>query len=86
MKLQIPSDEKLADFSIQATASGIGEAARTLDDQAMLVFKYSDQSEVEAETQNREVMERYSSVELADEATEALKLEREGRVRKPSTG
>jgi Ca-activated chloride channel family protein len=79
LQLQIPSGEQSVDFTIGAKAFGKGVAEQLYDVHAEMVFKYADQPEVDAETVNHEIMERFSAVELADEATEALKLERQGR-------
>ena len=49
-----------------------------LEDQAKVTFQYADQKDVEVAAPSQELMERYSVVELADTATEALKLKRQG--------
>ena len=79
IRLDIPQGEKLSDISLEAKGFGKGEDGNILADQAKVAFKYADQAEVEAEPVNRELMERFSVVELADEANEALKLERQGQ-------
>jgi Ca-activated chloride channel family protein len=78
VKLQIPSNEKSGEITLNAKAFAQGESGELLEDQAKAIFQYADQIDVEAAPVNREVMERFSVVELADTATEALKLEREG--------
>jgi len=44
-----------------------------------ITFQNANPNEVDTALVNNQVMERYSEVDLADEATEALKLEREGK-------
>ena len=79
VKLQIPADEKSAEITLNARVFGNGENITLLEDQTKVVFQYASEKDVEAAPVNREVMERFSVVELADTATEALKLERQGR-------
>ncbi len=79
IRLQIPSDENLPGISLNVTVEGKGEGGAILEDQAEIAFHGADPSDVEAEAVNRELMERYSAVELADEAAESLKLERQGQ-------
>ncbi len=78
LKLQFPADEKAAEIALEAKAFGKGEDGNILDDQAQVTFKYTSQAKVDAEPVNQALMERESVVELADEANEALKLERQG--------
>jgi Ca-activated chloride channel homolog len=78
VKLQIPADAKSGKVLLNAKAFGKGEAGKLFEDQAKTVFQYADQKDVAAVPLNREVMEGFSVVELADTATEALKLERKG--------
>jgi Ca-activated chloride channel family protein len=78
VKLQIPVDDKASELVLNAKAFGQGEASEVLEDQAKVTFQYADQKDVDAAPLSQEFMERYSVVELADTATEALKLERQG--------
>jgi Ca-activated chloride channel family protein len=82
VKLQIPVDDKASGLVLNAKAFGQGEASEVLEYQAKVTFQYADQKDVEAAPVNREVMERFSVVELADTATEALKFERIGEREK----
>jgi Ca-activated chloride channel family protein len=69
-------------FRAQACAKSIqGEALST---EAQVTLRYAPQSEVAKAPQRADLMERYSLVEMADRATEALKLEREGEREKAS--
>ncbi len=54
------------------------EAGQICEDQAEVIFEYTDGGTAAAAPTNREVMERYALVELAESAHEALKLERQG--------
>jgi Ca-activated chloride channel homolog len=82
VKLQIPAGDKSSELILNAKVFGQGESGKVLEDQAKVTFKYGDQKEVESALLNHEVMERFSLVELADTATEALKLERQGELDK----
>jgi Ca-activated chloride channel family protein len=78
VRLQVSSDDKSDELALNAKANGQGETGEVLESQAKVIFQYADPKDVEAAPVNREVMERFSVVELADTATEALKLERQG--------
>jgi Ca-activated chloride channel homolog len=78
LKLHIPAYEKSNELVITAKVFGQGEPGQLYEDQSKLVFQYADQKDVDAATVNKELMERFSVVELAETATEALKLERKG--------
>ena len=82
VKLQIPVDDKTSELVLNAKAFGQGEASEVLEDQAKVTFQYADQKDVDAAPLSQEFMERYSVVELADTATEALKFERIGEREK----
>ncbi len=78
VKLAFPGDEKTPELRLAARTFGKGDSGRVFDDQAEIAFAYADQKEVDAATADPEVMERFGKVDMADEATEALKLERLG--------
>jgi Ca-activated chloride channel family protein len=78
VKIQIPVDDKSGELVLNAKAFGQGEPGKVLEDQAKVTFKYADQKDVEATPLNQDVLGRFALVELADEANEALKLERMG--------
>ncbi len=84
VKLQVPSIDKAGELTLNAKAFGQGEASEVLEDQVKIVFQYADQKDVDAAPLSQEVMERYSVVDLADTATEALKLERAGERERAS--
>ncbi|OGO29594.1 MAG: hypothetical protein A2136_07750 [Chloroflexi bacterium RBG_16_54_11] len=78
VKLQIPANDGSNELILEAKAFGQGKSDEVFEEQAKVVFQSVNQKEVEAAAFNKEVMERFSIVELADTATEALKLERAG--------
>jgi Ca-activated chloride channel family protein len=78
LKLQIPASIKSNQLVISAKVLGQGEPGQLYEDQNNVVFQYADQKDVDAIAANKELMERFSVVELAETATEALKLERKG--------
>lgn len=84
IKLQVPAEDKTAELALNIKTFGQGEASAVLEDQAKVTLQYADPKDVEAAPLNHEVMERYSVVELADTATEALILERKGEREKAS--
>jgi Ca-activated chloride channel homolog len=79
LKLQIPAGVEVADLVITAKAFGQGEPGQVYEDQSKAVFQSADQKDVDAASQDQELMERFSVVELAETASEALKLERIGQ-------
>ena len=64
---------------MSAKAFGQGEPGQLFEDQAELEFQYAGSSDVDQAPENKELMERFSLVELAETAAEALKLERKGQ-------
>jgi len=78
IKLQVPGDDKTEELALNAKAFGQGKDSEVLEGQAMIGFQCTTQEEVEAALPDQELMQRFGEVELADEATEALKLERKG--------
>ncbi len=77
LKLDIPALTS-SELSLNGRIYGQGEPGQVVEAEASLVFQVASQSEVEAAAVNKAVMERFGMVELADEAAEALKLERQG--------
>jgi Ca-activated chloride channel family protein len=82
LKLQVPADDKTGELVLNVKTFGQGESGAVLEEQAKVIYQYADKKDVEAAPLSQEVMERYSVVELADTATEALKLERKGEREK----
>lgn len=79
LDLHIPAPEKPGELALSARILAQGEPGQVFKDQAQLVFQAAIQEEVDAAPTNQGIMERYGMLELADEATEALKLERLGQ-------
>jgi len=75
----VPGDAQTGDFTLNARAFGKDDKGSLLESQVSLSFHYADQKDVDAALTNQGLMERFGIVELADSATEALKLERAGQ-------
>jgi Ca-activated chloride channel family protein len=83
-KLQIPAGEPGAELTFNARVFGQGEPGQLFEDTTQLSFAYASEQELEKAPEDRELMERFSQVELADSANEALKLERQGERERAS--
>ncbi len=79
LRLHIPVDINPDDLVMTAKIFGQGEPGQVYEDQTKVEFQYADQKDVESTPENKELMERFSEVELAETAAEALKLERKGQ-------
>lgn len=79
LKFQIPAGSKSSEFPLNARAFGQDEYGKILDAESAITYQYADQIAVEAAQLDQEIMQRFALVELADEASEALRLERMGR-------
>jgi Ca-activated chloride channel family protein len=79
VKLEVPGDDKATELPLTARVFGKDISGGLLESQAGITFEYASQPDVEAAPVNQELMERFSLVEMADIATEAMKLEREGQ-------
>ena len=73
-----------AELAIQARLTGRSEQGEPLAASAQVTFQYAPRLQVAAAPLRQEVMQRFSQVEMADSATEALKLERAGQRQKAS--
>jgi Ca-activated chloride channel family protein len=78
IKLSMPAAGVAEELLLKARVFCKGEADQICEDQAEVTFEYTDTDTAAAAPRNREVMERYALVELAESANEALKLERQG--------
>ncbi len=74
------TDKSTLDFSARVMAKD--ENGKVIEDKATWVFNYADADSVQQEDRKQDVLERYTSVEMADRSTEALKLERAGEREK----
>jgi Ca-activated chloride channel family protein len=68
-----------AELPVTAQVSARGEQGEALAASAQVTFQYAPRVQVAAAPVRQEVMQRFSQVEMADSATEALKLERAGQ-------
>jgi Ca-activated chloride channel family protein len=71
------SNEDHLTFHIQVKA--LDEEGKEMHSEAEISFNYASQSETNQCPQRRDVMERFSLVEVAETTNEALKLEKQGR-------
>ncbi len=79
LKLQIPADVNAGKLALSAKVFGQGEPGQLYENQAKVEFQYDATTAVDQAPENKELMERFSLVEMAETATEALKLERMGQ-------
>lgn len=82
VRLLTPPAEVEGELTFTARVTAKGEAGHMLEDRAQVSLRYADQAAVVAEPQNRDVLERFAQVDIADTVTEALKLERKGELEK----
>lgn len=84
LKLLTPPSSQNTELHITAVAEAQGENENLYKIEQTLVLKYSSQSEVKATPLKQDLMERFTIVKIADQATEALKLERAGERERAS--
>jgi Ca-activated chloride channel family protein len=84
VKLLTPPAGDRQQLAFTAHAMGQGEKEEQFIEDCEAILVYAPQSQAEAAPVRMEVMQRYSMVEIADRATEALKLERAGEKEKAS--
>ncbi|HZW02476.1 MAG TPA: VWA domain-containing protein, partial [Anaerolineaceae bacterium] len=80
LKLLIPPFQEQPEVRIEVRVRGAGADGGALEDAAAFGFTYADQSAVMAAPLQPGVVEPYAAVHLGDVVTEALKLERAGKV------
>jgi Ca-activated chloride channel homolog len=78
VRLLVPPQGSQVELVVNGQASGRGEQGEILAAAAQVTFKYAPRQQVAAAPLHPAVMQGYSQVEMADAATEALKLERAG--------
>jgi len=66
-------------FTIHGLARGKGESGNLFEARAEAAFRSLSKEDLEKATPMAEVLERFARVAMADAATEALKLDREGK-------
>lgn len=79
IKLSVPPTENIHELGLKARIYGKIGSGELREDQAEVTFEYSDQSIVDAAPRKRDLLERYAPVDMAENTTEALKLERLGK-------
>ena len=79
IKLLLPPSADTQSLVVHANATGTGLLGRDLSDDAQLRFSYASEAELAAAPVAQDVLERFASVEMSDQTTEALKLERDGQ-------
>jgi hypothetical protein len=84
VRLLVPPQSGQGDLAVRGQVSARGEQGQPLSASAQIIFKYAPRIQVAAAPLRQEVMQRYSQVEMADSATEALKLERAGKRQEAS--
>ncbi len=82
VKLLTPPAGKLSQLDIKAVLTALGDEETQFTVEETLTLKYAALDEVQAAPQRRDLMERFTVVQVADKATEALKLERAGEREK----
>lgn len=74
-----PAGKDVAEVPVLVKARGKGENGDVLEAEVKTCWRYASQTEADAEQPDLELMKRFTEVDLADKAAEALKLERAGR-------
>ncbi len=82
VRLLTPHHKKQELLSLTVNVSARAEAGQAYSLEQKLSLRYASQLEVSAMEQRKDVMVRYSEVLMADQASEALKLERAGEREK----
>jgi len=82
IRLLTPPQKKQTYLSIPVTLNAHDETGQSYSLEQILSLSYASQPKVSAMDQRKDVMARYSEVLLADQASEALKLERAGEREK----
>jgi Ca-activated chloride channel homolog len=78
VKVLTPPADLLQELVFKAQVSGQDESGAALSAGAQALFRCASPEEAAVEPKRQEVLERFAAVDLADAATEALKLERMG--------
>lgn len=84
VRLLTPPQKKRDHLELTIHCSAENETGAISATKSSIIFKYEDQKTVQSAELNKEVMGRFASVQLADEAIKALKLEREGKAEEAS--
>lgn len=82
IKLLLPPSDNVESLQIKAFANGTGTDGNDLSDETTLAFRYANPEEI-AQTESKiDVLERFARVQMSDQTTSALKLERKGEREK----
>jgi Ca-activated chloride channel family protein len=82
LKVLTPPSNDKTELEFSVKVRGKDENGQLITDKAEWIFKYADTESVQKEVRKQDVLERFATVEMADKATEALKLERAGEREK----
>ncbi|NPV75287.1 MAG: VWA domain-containing protein [Anaerolineae bacterium] len=78
LRLLTPPQEKLPALEIRLTARARKENEAFYEEKTTLTLKYANPQEIQAARPDQSLMSRFSEVEVAEAANEALKLESKG--------
>jgi Ca-activated chloride channel homolog len=84
VKLLTPPALERSLLTLRVKGLAKGEAGQGYQDQAEMTYQYASQELTEASPRKQDVLERFASVDLAENANEALKLERTGKTEEAS--
>lgn len=78
LKLLLPPSDTRKNLTVNAAATGMGIDNQDLSDETRLTFQYADAEEIARAPLAQDVLERYARVDMSEQTTAALKLERMG--------
>jgi Ca-activated chloride channel family protein len=84
VKLLTPPQSEKEQLVIRADVKAIGESEYLYQEQEKIILRYAPQTAVQTAPLQKEVIERFGVVEVAEIAGEALRLERAGEKEKAS--
>jgi Ca-activated chloride channel family protein len=82
LKMLFPPQNQDPNIVIHAKVIGKDESGQIQEDQGSMDFRYAEKDTIQNMPLQQDVMQRFSIVEVADVANEALKLERKGEFEK----
>lgn len=82
LRLLTPPQDGASTLEIDVTARARGENDSLFESKATLALRYTEKEEIRSATPNREMLSRACEVEVADNANQALILERQGEREK----
>ena len=78
MRILTPPAALNEQLVFKANMTGKSEDGDEVQAEAQVTFRYSSQEDVASEPKRQDVLQRFASVDMANSAAEALKLERKG--------